>query len=173
MPFQISSSADCSGFMNTIWAVATTHARGLNIRFADDRTKNDGIVPASRGYGSDGLMSYSTTNMMKGTNGAGRAWIELGFTNLGQSQILLQPGDITVNPGADANGHTTMIVEPLDGNWYWDGNQKYFYVVHCSPLNTRDNTVFYNNIPQYDTAVAISAYNINQGNYILRYTHEL
>ena len=25
-----------------------------------------------------------------------------------------------------------MILEPMDGNWFWDGNQKYFKVVHSS-----------------------------------------
>lgn len=136
-----STSSDCSAFITLVWAVATATAYKSPI--ARDNTYVNGrkIVPLSRNIVDanrpNTVYCPSTEQMIDG-NGIFQGFVSYGFERVSSGNYL-KPGDVCViQQATGAEGHTFMILEPDDGNWYWNGNQKYFKIVHCSPKP--DNT---------------------------------
>ena len=133
------TSCDCSTFITVVWAVAT--ATAYKSAIAKDNTYVNGrkIVPLSRNivvdYRPNTMYAPSTDGLADG-QGEFQGLTSYGFQII-PSGSRLQPGDVciiknwTVN-GKTYIGHTFMILEPMDGDWFWNGNQKYFKVVHSS-----------------------------------------
>ena len=130
------SSSDCSAFITTVWAVATATAYKTDIAYDDNYVKSRKLVPLSRNItnGKMGSLWCPSTEQMVSGNGIFKGFLSYGFEAISAGSYL-KPGDVCVinqNKATGADGHTFMILEPSNEDWYWDGNQKYFKVVHCS-----------------------------------------
>lgn len=133
------TSCDCSAFMTVVWAVATATAYKAPIARDHSYTNGRKMMPLSRGTVDPNrpntMYSPSTDNFVNGY-GTFQGLTAYGF-EIVPTGSKLQPGDVCVIKNWKVNGetyigHTFMILEPMDGDWFWDGNQKYFKVVHCS-----------------------------------------